>query len=540
MCGSWRLSTGQLLVATLSYRPFHLLYNGIPAYVARIAVFFSFNKLVSFTSVYIRCKMRITEELLRRKAEHHDGVLADLEEITLHQLEIEKIEVIGSVCRKLRILYLQNNIISKLEGLYHLKDLRYLNMALNNVTRAEGLSSCEFLNKLDFTVNFIDVDELEASMEHLSSLLHLRELYMMGNPCTTWDGFRPFTICMLPQLQLLDGSEVSRTERIQAQQRWKSLRAELRQLANDKRVEKGLPQVEQPVDPDDDTEPWTPEARVRMYRELAEQKAEQEKSRRGNEPQDRNYAREQAEAVERTRQREAEGQVRQCNEGRWEFSVEDEDGEGNCVLKLRLSRFLDTSLVDVDVHPTYVSVIIKGKVFRILWPDEVRSNDGKCLRSQTTGELMIRAPKVKQSKVLAELRRKDNVGQGPAGRGSSSTSSAASRGPASSSSSSSQAGTSSTGNNSAVNGKPKSSKLADELLEVGRAVSITGITTGGSSASGASGGYIGDGHGGTSLFRAGETSRAVPLQQEAGNGQQKGPALYGDGDVDESEVPPLE
>ena len=82
--------------------------------------------------------VRITEELLRKKAEHHDGLLPNLEEISLHQLEIEKIEGLSG-CRKLRILYLQNNVIARIEGLQHAKELRYLNLALNNVTNIEGL-----------------------------------------------------------------------------------------------------------------------------------------------------------------------------------------------------------------------------------------------------------------------------------------------------------------------------------------------------------------------------------------------------------------
>ena len=81
----------------------------------------------------------LTEELIRRKAEHHDGVIADLEEISLHQCELERIAVIGSLCRKLRILYLQNNVIPRIEGLSHMKDLQYLNLALNNVSAVEGL-----------------------------------------------------------------------------------------------------------------------------------------------------------------------------------------------------------------------------------------------------------------------------------------------------------------------------------------------------------------------------------------------------------------
>ncbi|KAF0771722.1 hypothetical protein AaE_002405, partial [Aphanomyces astaci] len=82
---------------------------------------------------------RITLELLRKRSEHNEGMVSTLEEIALHQEEIEKIEVIGTLCRKLRILYLQNNIIEKIEDLTHMKDLRYLNLALNNIKKIEGL-----------------------------------------------------------------------------------------------------------------------------------------------------------------------------------------------------------------------------------------------------------------------------------------------------------------------------------------------------------------------------------------------------------------
>ena len=82
--------------------------------------------------------MRLTEDLIRKKSEHNDGVLEDLEEVSLHQLEIERLENLGA-CKKLRIVYLQNNIIPRIENLHHCKDLRYLNLALNNILRIEGL-----------------------------------------------------------------------------------------------------------------------------------------------------------------------------------------------------------------------------------------------------------------------------------------------------------------------------------------------------------------------------------------------------------------
>ena len=63
-----------------------------------------------------------------------------------------------------------------------MKQLEYLNLALNNISKIEGLEHCEFLNKLDLTLNFIDLDELETSIDHLVPLTNLRDFYMMGNP----------------------------------------------------------------------------------------------------------------------------------------------------------------------------------------------------------------------------------------------------------------------------------------------------------------------------------------------------------------------
>jgi protein TilB len=162
----------------------------------------------------------ITVALLRKRAEHNEGVLATLEELSLHQEELEHInELLGATCRHLKILYLQNNIIGKMENLHHMKDLGYLNLALNNITRIEGLKNCEFLHKLDLTMNFIDVDELQASMEHLQSREHLVDLYMMGNPSqVTWPNFQNYVIAMLPQLQTLDGTEITKSMRIVAKQ----------------------------------------------------------------------------------------------------------------------------------------------------------------------------------------------------------------------------------------------------------------------------------------------------------------------------------
>ncbi|VUZ45041.1 unnamed protein product, partial [Hymenolepis diminuta] len=61
--------------------------------------------------------VRITKDLVRKRAEHNEGEICTLEELTLHQQDIEKIEFLNKNCTKLKILYLQNNLISRIENL---------------------------------------------------------------------------------------------------------------------------------------------------------------------------------------------------------------------------------------------------------------------------------------------------------------------------------------------------------------------------------------------------------------------------------------
>lgn len=56
-----------------------------------------------------------------QRAEHNEYMLSNLEEVALHQQNIEAIELIGQLCPKLRILYLQNNLIGKIQNLHKLK-----------------------------------------------------------------------------------------------------------------------------------------------------------------------------------------------------------------------------------------------------------------------------------------------------------------------------------------------------------------------------------------------------------------------------------
>ncbi|CAK4071219.1 unnamed protein product [Aphanomyces euteiches] len=357
---------------------------------------------------------RITIDLLRKRSEHNEGMISTLEEISLHQEEIEKIEVIGTLCRKLRILYLQNNIIEKMEDLTHMKDLRYLNLALNNIKKIEGLENCEFLEKLDLTVNFIDVDTLDESINHLKPLVHLKELYMLGNPAQSdWENFNHYVIASLPRLQQLDGKEITKSDRIKAMQKFPVLQRELRALIAKKNAKDNsdidiIPVVDgratdiskdNQVSTGDEKQPYTPETRRTMYMELAEQKEEEEARKRANLPKERDYELEHKEAVEKARRMETEGTIRQCNEGKYIFRMDEETKPGYILLEVDVPRFLDSSLIDIDVHPTYVTILIKNKMLRLRFPEEVKCDQGSALRSKTTGALQLTVEKVDQRSI---------------------------------------------------------------------------------------------------------------------------------------------
>lgn len=82
------------------------------------------------------------------------------------------------------------------------QELEYLNLAVNNVAKIQNLQRCESLTKLDLTINFVDKPGL-LSVASLSVNVHLKDLYLMGNPCADWPGYRQLVVAWLPQLKKL-------------------------------------------------------------------------------------------------------------------------------------------------------------------------------------------------------------------------------------------------------------------------------------------------------------------------------------------------
>merc|ERR1740138_1991528 len=133
---------------------------------------------------------------------------------------------------------------------------------------------------------------------------------------------------------------------------------------------------------------YTPESRTEMYLEMAEQKEEKERNERrrmGTEPKEpRNVP-----GVYNMR-----GEIRQCNEGKYDFNMDDTSEPGKIIFELGVPKYLDTGSLDVDIDPQYVRCVVKEKVTQLKLPAEVSPDRSKVQRSKTTGSLRIEMPVV--------------------------------------------------------------------------------------------------------------------------------------------------
>ncbi len=49
----------------------------------------------------------------------------------------------------------------------------------------------------------------------------------MGNPCADFQNYRSYVMVILPTLEILDGQEILRTERIEAKRNWAVINADI-------------------------------------------------------------------------------------------------------------------------------------------------------------------------------------------------------------------------------------------------------------------------------------------------------------------------
>ncbi|XP_074058547.1 dynein axonemal assembly factor 11 isoform X2 [Macrotis lagotis] len=362
---------------------------------------------------------RITEDLIRRNAEHNESQIFSLEELSLHQQEIEKLEHIDKWCQDLKILYLQNNLIAKIENVSRLKKLQYLNLALNNIEKIENLEGCEELEKLDLTVNF--VGEL-SSIKILRHNLNLKEIFLMGNPCADFEGYREFVVATLHHLQRLDGKEIERSERLKALQNFPVIEQKIREqekayfLKRSKEKEEAERKIHEEEEKEkqkenakfldfdkysykdiDNTDPSSPLQKKENQQPVIEKKVNKKTPEELNKefwekptlftPESRLETHRFLEKQRKEKKKLSDKKKTQ-NPPRTLITA---DGR---VLNVNEPKFMDSSLIDVDVQPTYVRVMVKGKAFQLILPAVVKPDSSSAKRSQTTGHLVITMPKV--------------------------------------------------------------------------------------------------------------------------------------------------
>ena len=355
----------------------------------------------------------ITLEMIRRRAEHNEGMVSTLEEISLHQQEIERIEALGQICRHLKILYMQNNLVSKLNNLHRLKELEYANFAVNNIRKIENLQRCESLTKLDLTMNFVEKASL-LTVHTLRENYALEDLYLMGNPCADFGGYRSFVIGTLPQLKRLDGKEVTPSERIVAsrslpettERLLRELRAdgvdveEARKVKDARDLAPDEEDIAEILEMPEDERPWCPATRVAEQRESARLRDDQEAKKKENV--DKLFAGDGGRKQKPRRDGFPDlpddvDSVRQCNEGDFEFLLTEDGGDdGDAVeLEIKVGKFVDASLMDVDVQPRLVRALIKGRMLCLALPTEVLPDASTAQRSRVTGSLVVTMPKAR-------------------------------------------------------------------------------------------------------------------------------------------------
>ncbi|SPJ11479.1 leucine-rich repeat protein [Plasmodium sp. DRC-Itaito] len=339
--------------------------------------------------------MKIDLELIKKKSEHNEDLMEDLEEISLHQLQIKKIEFINIHCKNLKILLLQNNLIEKIENLNQLKKLEYLNLAINNITVIENLEKCESLKKLDLTLNFIDLDKIEESINNLKKNENLKEFYIMGNPCSSWTYLKYYIIFQVEQLQVLDGCDILISDRIKAKQSFAQV---LVSLKKEKQINKSKENEKSNF--------YSINNRKQIYEEIEKEELEANKCKNEN-----NEKKKKDEKKELPIYNE-EGEIRQCNEGHYKFMFDEYSNKKYTFLKLYLPKYLCNSLIQIDLNICYVRCIIKNKLFQIKLNDPILTDLSKISRKKYTGELFIKMRKKSYQKnkiVTKEYSNEENI-----------------------------------------------------------------------------------------------------------------------------------
>lgn len=158
------------------------------------------------------------------------------------------------------------------------------------------------------------MQNLRPSLEILSGLEHLRELYLVGNPCAEatkhqWKEryYRLYIISKLPQIERLDGNEIKRSDQIIALQDLDYMEWIITKLCDDEKNDEQYKKNSSSSGNTGLTE-HTPEVRAELSYEQAQQLADKEANEQQNQPKfkgEKEFDGEQEDAVKLARAQDA-------------------------------------------------------------------------------------------------------------------------------------------------------------------------------------------------------------------------------------------
>lgn len=245
--------------------------------------------------------------------------------------------------------------------------LEYLNLAMNNIEKIENTESLEKLEKLDLTLNFIG--EL-TSIEVLKCNHCLKSLFLMGNPCAQFDHYRDFVIATLPQIDFLDGMPVEKSARIKAIQALKHIKPIVVKQENEYFLKRQDEKIAAEIEIQEKSKFYNdPKLDLDTQRQrFYESNSKHNPEYRKESMRFREYLEEMDEKAKtsgfdedlrirkdnkKRRLFDDKGKPLNVNEANIDFHYDDSDDK-HIRIELKTYRYLDTSLIDLDVQPTYL------------------------------------------------------------------------------------------------------------------------------------------------------------------------------------------
>jgi len=145
---------------------------------------------------------------------------------------------------------------------------------------------------------------------------------------------------------------------------------------------------------------WCVENRLEQARELHAQKEAKEDYERKRMGTDKKPPREIPGVLNH------KGEIRQCNEGKYDFKIDDDSQVGMVIFELGVPKYMDTASLDVDVNPWYVRCVVKEKLTQLKLPLEVAPSKAVVQRSKTTGWLKVTMPVANASDIKPRFEKK--------------------------------------------------------------------------------------------------------------------------------------